>query len=573
MKRSVRVCAVIPPVSPLDVRANLQSAKQELQRCAALGTADLMLLPPLFLTGGELGSFEGQSALLEHCEAALYALAKTLAKEKYAILAGLPGKCGYKLAVLSGGSVRFSKNGLLFFEVQDNLCAAAAGAEAGLGHCGEVAMRGADLFILSDYSPAKAGVDKIIEGNLAVIARTLGLSTAFIRGGRGDTTYPHVYRGAAGFCRSGDSVAFFKGEEASGASAALAGVMADRASAVLELPSTRGLCHPVELQKRPFLPVGMKEDSYCLDVFDLQCRSLAGRLSNLKMQNVVLALSGGLDSALALLVCAGAFDMLGLPRTGIHAVMMPGFGSSEGTLQNARELAKGVGATALELDIKATAGALLSAMDHSLEARDVVYENAQARVRTALALTYGNQVGGLMVGTGDLSEIALGFSTFGGDHLASYGVNACVPKTLLRQMLPVLGRTAPFAALADTLQKVLETPVSPELLPPQDGVITQRTEDILAPYELLDFFLYCFAAAKLGRQKTLEAAARYFGDAFAPDYLAKKLEMFYRRFAGGQFKRNSAPEAADITCVNLLHGMQVPADLAGDTLLQLMGEN
>ena len=570
MKRTVKICACINEVAPLNPAHNLKTAIAEI-RLRAEGGADLMVLPPLFLTGGELAGLSGNSSLLGLCRLGMESLAKEFSKERFAVLAGVPGENGtIRLALAFGGHVRYDLGGLLRFEVQGNHCVAAVGAQGALARCAEIAGSDADVFIVCDYSPATAGIDRIIENNLLLVTRSLGISCCFVRGGRHDTPHPNVYRAAAGFCRDGNEVQFYRGEEAYGASASLGGVLSDRPLAsVIDLPATKPLAHPVEIQKQPFIPLGMREDAYCLDLFDLQCRSLADRLYNLRLEKVVLGVSGGLDSCLALLVAAGAMDLLGLPHQNILALLMPGFGTSPRTRDNAQLLCEGVGATVKLIDITPSVRATFEAIGHEESDHSVVFENAQARQRTAIALNIANQQSAIMVGTGDLSEEALGFSTYGGDQMASYNVNVCIPKSIIRLMLPIITQQENFAGIGLVVRDILDTPISPELLP-GNGEIVQKTEDILAPYALLDFYLYCFAAAHLNRARTLEYAAKYFGNSFSAEYLAKKLDLFYAKFIAGQFKRSCAPEAARITCLHLLEGgMWLPSDMSPALFAQM----
>lgn len=566
MKRTVKICACIHEISPLNPVRNAKNAIAEIEKNKE-SSADLYVLPPLFLTGGELGSLLGSENLISMCKTELEGIATHFAKEKITILAGVPNKDGFfQLALLTNGRIKYDYSGLLSFDVQGNRCTAAAGGEKGFARSAEIVTENTDVFILCDYAPAVAGVDRIIESDILSFSRTLGISCYFLRGGRSDTSFPDVYRAAVGYCRDGNSVTFLKGADAYNACASLGGVLSEQTSSpVIDLPNIKPFTHAIEVQKHPFIPLGEREDLYCLDLFDLQCISLASRLHNLSLENLVIAVSGGLDSCLALMVCVGAMQKLGLSNNNITALIMPGFGTSDKTLENARALCDTLGGvTVREIDIRPAVESTFAAIGHDINTHDVVYENAQARQRTAVALNVTNQVNGIMVGTGDLSEEALGFSTYGGDQLASYNVNVCIPKSLIRVMLPIISTTETFAPIGLIVQSILDTPVSPELLPlGEENEIVQKTEDILAPYELLDFFLYCFIAAKLSRSRTLDLAGKHFGNAYTPEYLSKKLDLFYKRFVTGQFKRNCAPDAARITTIHLLQGgTHFPSDMS-----------
>ena len=256
---------------------------------------------------------------------------------------------------------------------------------------------------------------------------------------------------------------------------------------------------------QPFVP-GMKadRDKRCNEILNIQAMGLKKRLEHTRCQSAVIGISGGLDSTLALLVTARAFDLLGMERSRITCVTMPCFGTTDRTYRNACTLTKQLGATLKEVDIKEAVTIHLRDIGHDINVHDVTYENAQARERTQILMNVANQAGGMVIGTGDLSELALGWATYNGDHMSMYGVNASVPKTLVRHLVRYFADTCEDEKLSEILLDVLDTPVSPELLPPKDGVISQKTEDLVGPYELHDFFLYYmlrlgFSPAKIYR--------------------------------------------------------------------------
>ena len=291
----------------------------------------------------------------------------------------------------------------------------------------------------------------------------------------------------------------------------------------------------------------------CREIVSIQAAGLAKRLEHTRVPRVVLGLSGGLDSTLALLVCAQAFDLLERERSAILAVTMPGFGTTPRTLESARRLAAAARAELREIDIRPACARHIEDIGLDPEDRSsVTYQNLQARERTQILMDLANKEGGLVVGTGDLSELALGFSTFAGDHIAMYSVNAGVPKTLVRRVVAFVARERASAEERAVLEDVLATPVSPELVPPTaEGGITQKTEDILGPYELHDFFLWCLVRLGAGPKKTLFLADHAFGSRHPRAVVKRWLRVFLERFFDNQFKRSVMPDGPKVGSVGL----------------------
>ena len=302
----------------------------------------------------------------------------------------------------------------------------------------------------------------------------------------------------------------------------------------------------------PFVPFDeMARTRRCEDIFDIQVQGLMTRLRHIGCKNAVVGVSGGLDSTLALLVAARAFERLGLPGDGVTAVTMPCFGTTQRTHENAVKLARGLGAALKEVDIQAAVRQHFEDIGHDENLHDVTYENSQARERTQVLMDLANQMGGLVVGTGDLSELALGWATYNGDHMSMYGVNAGVPKTLVRHLVAYAAAQAEEGPLKEALLDVLATPVSPELLPPKDGVISQVTEDLVGPYELHDFFLYHMVRRMASPAKVRRLALVAFEGVYPPPVVDKWLEIFLRRFFQQQFKRSCLPDGPKVGSVTL----------------------
>ena len=264
-----------------------------------------------------------------------------------------------------------------------------------------------------------------------------------------------------------------------------------------------------------------------------------------------MGLSGGLDSTLALIVLVHAFDLLGLDRKGILAVTMPCFGTTARTRGNAEKLADAYGVTLQTVDIKAAVDQHFRDIGQSMDDLSVTFENAQARMRTLVLMNLANKLGGMVVGTGDLSELALGWATYNGDHMSMYGVNASVPKTLVRHLVKYAADVTADPKLQDVLQDVLDTPVSPELLPPKDGEISQKTEDLVGPYELHDFFLYYMLRFGYPPRKIYRIARKTFAGVYDDATVKKWLVTFVRRFFTQQFKRSAMPDGPKVGSVSL----------------------
>ncbi len=299
------------------------------------------------------------------------------------------------------------------------------------------------------------------------------------------------------------------------------------------------------------------------EVFSRQVVGLARRLAAIGCRHAVIGLSGGLDSALALLVTVSAFDLLGLDRAGVHVYTMPGFGTTKRTRGNAEDLAEGLGLKLETIDITAACRQHFKDIGQNERVHDITYENAQARERTQILMDKANQFNGIVVGTGDMSEIALGWCTYNGDHMSMFGVNAGVPKTVVREVCRWWAEGKGAGGLAaKALLDIIVTPVSPELLPSKRGKIAQKTEDKVGPYELHDFFLWHFVAEQAGRAEILKAAKKAFKKQYPASVIAKWLDVFFRRLFSQSFKRNCAPDGVPVFSVYLApSAWHVPSDI------------
>jgi NAD+ synthase (glutamine-hydrolysing) len=301
----------------------------------------------------------------------------------------------------------------------------------------------------------------------------------------------------------------------------------------------------------PFVPGDQeKRADRCKEIFDIQSRGLARRLQHIHAENAVIGISGGLDSTLALLVTAKAFKILELDPSGIKAITMPGFGTTDRTYNNALTLIREIGAELSEISIRDAVTLHFKDIGQDPDNHDITYENSQARERTQILMDMANKVNGIVVGTGDLSELALGWATYNGDHMSMYGVNASVPKTLVRYLVRYQADESD-QELKMVLNDILDTPVSPELLPPQDGKISQKTEDLVGPYELHDFYLYYVVRFGYAPHKIYRMAVKAFEGTYDNETILKWLKAFYRRFFSQQFKRSCLPDGPKVGTVSL----------------------
>ncbi len=328
------------------------------------------------------------------------------------------------------------------------------------------------------------------------------------------------------------------------------------------------------IDPHPFVPADSeKRERRCEEILDIQTYGLMKRLKHTHSEAAVIGISGGLDSTLALIVTVRAFDKLGLPRTGIIGVTMPGFGTTDRTYDNAVSLIRELGISFREINISEAVRLHFKQIGHDENVHDTTYENSQARMRTMLLMDIANQAGGLVVGTGDMSELALGWATYNGDHMSMYGVNAGVPKTLVRYLVSYYADYCGADRVKAILYDVLATPVSPELLPPEsDGSIAQRTEDLVGPYELHDFFLYHFMRNNSSPSRILRLAMIAFGASYDRETIIKWEKNFFRRFFSQQFKRSCLPDGPKVgtVCLSPRGDLRMASDTSSALWLEEM---
>lgn len=357
------------------------------------------------------------------------------------------------------------------------------------------------------------------------------------------------------------------------------GLKAYKTKETLEVPFHRYPCAKERalvraIDPHPFIPSGEALDERCEAICQIQVAGLAKRLEHTHTRTAVIGISGGLDSTLALLVTAMTFDALQLPRHQILGVTMPGFGTTDRTYTNAMALMKSLNITIREIPIGEAVTQHFKDIGHDPTQHDVTYENAQARERTQILMDIANQAGGMVIGTGDLSELALGWATYNGDHMSMYGLNASIPKTLVQHLVRWIAEFKAEPAARLTLLDIVDTPISPELLPAKEGKIDQKTEDLVGPYELHDFFLYHFLRFGALPEKIFYLARRAFAGQYTEKEILKWMRTFFRRFFQQQFKRNCMPDGPKVGSLSLSPrgDWRMPSDMMATAWLNAMDD-
>ena len=608
----VKIAAATPDLRVADCAYNASEIVKQAKQAAAKG-AHLVVFPELCLTGYTCGDLFLQRTLLDGALAALDAVRRETAELNAAVVVGLPlvqqGKLFNVAAVLCGGKIegvvpkQFIPNYSEFYEARHFVSGAGvpfqtisllgqdtlfAGGEPLVFQCADIPefTLGVeiceDLWVADPPSTrlAQAGATVIV--NLSASDEIIGKASyrrdlvrqqsarllcayLYADAGFGESTQDLVFAGHDLIAENGallaESRLFDRGviyadidvQRLTHERRRMNTFVTEQNPMVAALPVHPGANDLTDrtFPRTPFVPASKAlRDERCEEILSLQATGRATRLRHTHAKTAVVGLSGGLDSTLALIVLVHAFDMLGLDRKGILAVTMPCFGTTARTKGNAEKLADAYGVTLQTVDIKAAVDQHFSDIGQSKDDLSVTFENGQARMRTLVLMNLANKTGGMVVGTGDLSELALGWATYNGDHMSMYGVNASIPKTLVRYLVAYeADRT--MGELSDVLYDVLDTPVSPELLPPKDGEISQKTEDLVGPYELHDFFLYYMLRFGYPPRKIYRIARKTFAGAYDDATIKKWLVTFIRRFFTQQFKRSCLPDGPKVGTVTL----------------------
>ena len=596
----IRTAAVAPQMRVADPDFNAASAIEAVRTAAEEGV-QLVVLPRLFLTGSTCGSLYRTRSLQGKAEQALADFVRATAQLDCITVVGLP--VAYRGRVLDCAAA------VCRGEIVGLTCACSPQAPFSEGVEGVVTLCGAQVPMAPDtvyrcasapelsfnieigesmpaLAPVTVHLDAAAETVFAHDHRyNAALTRTQERGGamivcscsEGESTTDFVYSGACLIAENGtilaESLPFEGGRATAEVDFELAGRICRCETDTLEVEfdlSDRQLSLPLRrrVEKDPFVPAYLDRDSLCRRILELQARGLARRMAHTKAKAVVLGISGGLDSTLALLVAVRACEILGKPVDTVQAVTMPCFGTSKRTKTNAEKLCEQLNVPLRQVNITAAVKRHFSDIGHDGVTTDAAFENSQARERTQVLMDLANMLGGFVIGTGDLSELALGWATYNGDHMSAYAVNADVPKTTIRHVVEYCAKMSEDPALSETLRDIIGTPVSPELLPLTGKESDQKTEDIVGPYELHDFYLYNLLKNGYTPQKIGWLARQAFEGEYSAETVDKWLSTFMRRFVSQQFKRSCMPDGPAVFDFSLSPraGFNFPSDAAGEIL-------
>ena len=615
----IRVCAATPDIRVADCQYNEKNIMKLMDEAYAKQIS-VLVFPELCITGYTCGDLFLQDVLLSAAQDSLKHIVEHSTGMKMLMFVGMPfmhkGKLFNVAAAICGGRLlglvpkKNIPNYSEFYELRhftpggDECVDTSLGVKMGskmLFSCENVknlvvaaeicedvwvacppstqhAQAGATLIVNCSASDETTGKDIYRRALISGQSARLVCGYVYANAGEGESTQDLVFGGQNLVCENGNVLAQTKRFK-NGVAVAdldLQRLVNERRrmntyyvhqEAGYEVVSFRLKEYDLELdryyERTPFVPSSKNDrDARCEEILSIQAMGLKKRLAHTGCKNAVIGISGGLDSTLALLVTARAFDSLDIPRENITAVTMPCFGTTDRTYNNAVELTKRLGTALYEVDIKEAVRIHFRDIGQDENVHDVTYENGQARERTQILMDIANKSGGMVIGTGDMSELALGWATYNGDHMSMYGVNCSVPKTLVRHLVKYYADTCGDASLSEILEDVLDTPVSPELLPPSAGQISQKTEDLVGPYELHDFFLYYILRFGYMPHKVYRLACHAFADEYDSAVIYKWLDTFYRRFFTQQFKRSCLPDGPKVgsVAVSPRGDLRMPSD-------------
>ena len=605
----VKIASVSPATCIADSHFNAQSIIDQTAK-ATKKEAEIILFPELYLTSNSCGDLFAQPYFIQACNSEIARIARETANSNAVIVFGAPVEhhnalynCGIIMhkgkiigivpkrflnaqagenrwftsgdalstdskAIIDNKEIPFIKNGV--FRTTSYTFGIEIGSEsaAPIAPGAELATAGAHIILNPTAQYAIAGTHKSAQRRIAEQSARYKCGYVCSGAGAGESTSSAVHSGYSAIAECGDilteSECTLQTPHCIITEVDVEKIAAERKGdsgftsttpikeTYIEQDGNSSCNFTRKFSAQPFIPQGYTIGEYCDEAFNIQARGLAKRLEHTKAKTCVIGISGGLDSTLALLVTARACDLTGKPRENILAVTMPGFGTSDRTYNNALTLMQALGCTVREISIKEACIQHFKDIRHDINNHDVTYENAQARDRTQILMDIANQENGIVIGTGDLSELALGWATYNGDQMSMYGVNASVPKTLMQHMVRHIASLQGDAKVKNTLLDIVDTPISPELTPADDnGNIKQKTEDLVGPYELHDFFIYHFIRHGFAPQKIHMMAQIAFDGVYDSATIKRWLTTFIRRFFSQQFKRAATPDGPQATCCTL----------------------
>ena len=605
-KKMIKVAAVSPRIRLGDVKANVAAAISEAKRASEQG-ARILVFPELTLTGSTCADLFLHNTLLKGAERGLLEYIEATRELDMVSFIGLPLEidsvlCNAIAAVYQGEILGISVKGDLSYEQRKYFSGLDYGIKGinvsglntvylcedvlvapfddeviiGIGINSDFRNEGANVVVCPEAVEYTAG-DRA--GNIAVardVSGIYGVAYILANAGISESTTDAVYAANNVIADRGEILAEalpFAKDNLILADVSLASAKYDP-----EFDFYGVDCEGDEpLSTNPFLPVGIAEQrEICLDILEIQSQALAARMERSYSKTMVIGVSGGLDSTLALLVCARAADILEIDRKNIIGVTMPCFGTTKRTKSNAEKLSEALGVSFRTVDIRASVTQHLSDIGHDGVTTDVTFENAQARERTQVLMDIANMTSGLVVGTGDLSELALGWATYNGDHMSMYAVNASVPKTMVRRIVEVYSdeKRECDTGVSGVLDDILATPVSPELLPPKDGEISQCTEQLVGPYELHDYFIYYMLGGNESPKEVYERAKADFEGVYDNKTILGWMRVFVRRFFSQQFKRSCMPDGPKVQWLSVSprSGLHMPSDMSSAVWLEELDE-
>lgn len=614
----VKIAAVIPQTTVGDCKANSASIISAAEKAVENG-AELILFPELSISSSTCGDIFNQPFFILECEKAVAEIAASTANQNSILIVGAPVRFGnsiYNCAiVMHGGKITgITAKSLLNNNESRHFASGSlipqgckttyAGQETTIGTSpifktpsftfgleigseslspitpgANLAISGADIILCPSAIGETTGFNTIIRQGIKDQSKRLKCGYVFANSGWGESTSKASYSGYASIAECGHMIV--EAERFQATSHMIIGeidtekIHKERISdksftkysatipyIYIEQKDNGNTKLTRKISPMPFIPEEQEKDARFNEIFMIQATSLARRMEHTRSQTAVIGISGGLDSTLALLATVKAFDILGKPHCDIITVTMPGFGTTGRTYFNALNLMSSFGTTVKEISIKEACIQHFKDINHNIEDHDITYENSQARERTQILMDIANQLNGIVIGTGDMSELALGWATYNGDHMSMYGINASIPKTLIQHIVRWFAEKCDNEVIAKTLIDIVGTPISPELTPADDkGNIKQKTEDLVGPYELHDFFLYNFINNGYSPAKIYFLAQKAFEGVYDNTTIKKWLKTFTWRFFTQQFKRSCMPDGPKTGCCSLdREGWDMPSD-------------